>query len=72
MTEDDHDLAQALGLALAMIGTLLERERPVQRGEFSRLLAMLACVTSETSSEQGQILSMWATMTEKGLSARPN
>jgi hypothetical protein len=72
VTDDEHDLVQALGLALAMIGALLECERPIPRGEFGRLLTMLAGVTSENSSEQGQILSTWATLAEKAHSARQN
>jgi hypothetical protein len=72
VTKDDYDLMQALGLALAMIGALLEREGPIPRGEFSRLLAVLAGVTSENSNEQGEILSGWAALAEKAHTARPN
>jgi hypothetical protein len=57
---DDHDLIQAHGLALALVGQLLEREQPIPRGEFSRYLAVLAEVTRETSERQGAILSTWA------------
>lgn len=72
MIEDDHDLMQALGLALAMVGALLERDRPIQRGEFSRLLGLLARVTKEKSYEQGEILSAWATLAGRAHTARQN
>jgi hypothetical protein len=64
---EEQDLVQALGLALAMVGALLEREQPIPRGEFSRLLAVLAEVTRESEDRQGAILSDWA-----ALAARAN
>jgi hypothetical protein len=57
---DDQDLIQAQGLALALVGQLLEREQPIPRGEFGRYLAVLAEVTRETNERQGAILSTWA------------
>jgi len=59
---EEQDLVQALGLALAMVGALLERDQPIPRGEFSRLLAVLAEVTRESEDRQGEILSAWATL----------
>jgi hypothetical protein len=59
----DLDLVRAQGLALAMVGALLERSGVTPRGEFSQHLAMLAVITSETSAAQGEILGLWAAMT---------
>lgn len=62
---DEHDLIQAQGLALALVGQLLERDQPIPRGEFSRYLAVLAEVTRETSGPQGAILSTWAELAQR-------
>ena len=56
------ELVRAEGLALALIGTLLESRGVVARGEFSRLLGLLATVTAETEEVEGQILAVWASM----------
>jgi len=55
-----HDLIQAQGLALALVGSLLERDEPVRRGEFGRYLTVLAEVARESSDRQAEILSAWA------------
>ena len=57
---DDHDLVEAQGLALALVGRLLERQQPIPPGEFSRYLTVLAEVTRETSERQSAILAVWA------------
>ncbi len=59
----DLDLIRAQGLALAMVGALLERSGVTPCGEFSQHLAMLAVITGETSAAQGEILGLWAAMT---------
>lgn len=56
------DLIRAQGLALALVGGLLEGEGVVARGEFGALLGMLAAVTAETNRAQGRILAAWAAM----------
>jgi hypothetical protein len=66
---DDQDLIQAQGLALALVGSLLERDAAVPRGEFSRYLAVLADVTRETSDRQAEILSAWAELALKASAA---
>jgi hypothetical protein len=66
---DDPDLIQAQGLALALVGSLLERDQPVPRGEFGRYLAVLADVTRETSDRQAEILSAWAELAFKASAA---
>lgn len=58
----DDDIIQALGLALAIVGSLLERKGRIPHGEFSRCLALLADVTDESNGRQGQILSEWANL----------
>ncbi len=58
----DMDLVRAQGLALSLIGSLLERGGVIESGEFSRLLGLLAAVTHETDERQGDILAMWASL----------
>ncbi len=60
--ELDLDLVRAHGVALALIGKLLEGAGSIPSGEFSRLLGLLAVVTSETEVRQGDILAVWASM----------
>jgi hypothetical protein len=57
---DRSDLIQATGLALALVGSLMEVGKVLPRGEFSRHLANLANVTNETDAAQGDILDRWA------------
>lgn len=57
---DRSDLIQAAGLALALVGSLMEANKVLPRGEFSRHLANLASVTHETDEAQGDILDRWA------------
>ena len=71
---DDMDLepiVRAQGIALALVGTLLERPAGgVPKGEFSRLLGLMATLTDETDPEAGEILAAWtvvATATAKSL-----
>lgn len=59
---DTGDLVQALGLAVAMMGAMMEGARVVPRGEVGRKLAMLASVTRETEPVQADILKQWAVM----------
>jgi len=66
---DDDDLIQAHGLALALVGSLLERDEPVPRGEFGRYLAVLAGVTRESNGRQAEILSAWAELAFKASAA---
>lgn len=70
---DDADLAQATGLALALVGVLMEGHGVLKRGEFSRHLANLAIVTRETDADQGDLLSRWAATAAQvgGISRRP-
>jgi hypothetical protein len=56
------DLVCAQGLALALVGALLEGDGVVAKGEFSRLLGTLAVVTAETNGAQGDILAAWSAM----------
>ena len=57
---DTDDLAQATGLAVALLGALLESAHKLPKGEFSRHMANLASVTRETAREQSYILNEWA------------
>lgn len=65
----DSDLVQAQGLALALVGSLLERDEPIPRGEFSRYLSVLAEVTRETSERQADMLAAWAELALKASAA---
>ena len=56
------DPVRAQGLALAMVGSLLERRAPMAAGEFGHHLALLAAITGETSRAEGEILAMWAAL----------
>lgn len=54
------DLVEATGLAIALIGSLLEGRGLLPKGEFSRHLANLGQVTGETNAAQGGLLDRWA------------
>lgn len=69
---DTDDLVQATGLAIALLGSLLEGARVLPKGEFSRHMANLAIVTHETTPDQGDILDQWAAMVAQISRARPN
>lgn len=57
---DDDTLGQATGLAISMIGMLLEGRDVLPKGEFSRRIANLAHVTGEVDPAQGDLLQRWA------------
>lgn len=57
---DNSDPVHATGLAISLIGVLLEGRDVLPRGEFSRHMANLARVTSEVEPAQGDILEGWA------------
>lgn len=69
---DVDDLVQATGLAISLLGSLLEAADVLPDGEFSRHLANLASVTRETASEQGDILDQWAAVADLISRARQN
>lgn len=69
---DTDDLAQATGLAVALLGALLENAHKLPKGEFSRHMANLASVTHETAPEQGYILDQWAAIATQVSHGRPN
>jgi len=56
------DLVRAHGVALALIGHLLERHGLAPAGEFGALLGLMATVTGEDYPQQGDILAMWSDM----------
>jgi len=60
--EANIDLVRAHGVALALIGRLLERHGVAPVGEFGALLGLMATVTDEAYPEQGEILAMWSNM----------
>jgi hypothetical protein len=49
-------------VAFALVGMLLEGAAIVERGEFGRLLGLMASITGEASAGPGEILSLWAAM----------
>ena len=53
---------RAQGVALALVGTLLEREGIVPVGELARLLGLLAVLSAETDKAQGDVLAVWAAL----------
>lgn len=57
---ENSELVQATGLAISLIGMLLEGREVLARGEFSRHIANLAHVTGEIDAAQGDILERWA------------
>lgn len=57
---ENSELVQATGLAISMIGMLLEGREVLPKGEFSRHIANLAHVTGEIDPGQGDILERWA------------
>lgn len=59
---EDSDLAEATGLAIALIGSLLEGRGLLPKGEFSRHLSNLGQVTGETDAAQGGLLDRWAAL----------
>ena len=59
---EDSDLAEATGLAIALIGSLLEGRGLLPKGEFSRHLSNLGQVTGETDAAQCGLLDRWAAL----------
>ena len=59
---EDSDLVEATGLAIALIGSLLEGRGLLPKGEFSRHLSNLGQVTGETDAVQGGLLDRWAAL----------
>lgn len=57
---DNSDLVHATGLAISLIGMLLEGRELLPKGEFNRHMANLARVTAEVEPAQGDILEGWA------------
>lgn len=57
---EHNDLVQATGLAIALIGSLLEGRGLLPKGEFNRHLANLGQITGETDAAQGELLDGWA------------
>ena len=51
---------RAQGIALALIGSILERKGGLPSGEFSRLLGLIGAATAETDREAGDLLGVWA------------
>ncbi|RZL82601.1 MAG: hypothetical protein EOP66_04735 [Sphingomonas sp.] len=53
-------LVQAHGDWLALLATILERERVITGAELARTLSEFAAHTAEDRPAEGQILSFWA------------
>ncbi len=56
----DNELVEAMGLALATIASLIERDAPVPKGELGRCLALLAAASDASTPGQREILETWA------------
>lgn len=70
MADTDHgELVQATGMALSLIGMLLEGRAVLPKGEFSRHIANLAVVTREVDGAQADILARWAAISAEISSA---
>ena len=57
---EQSELVRATGLAVALIGLLLEGHAVLSKGEFSRHIANLALITGEDDPLPGEILTHWA------------
>lgn len=56
----DPTLVRAMGGALAVIGTLMERPGSTSVQEISDMLGIYGAITAETANDEGLILSYWA------------
>ena len=71
MDVDDLNLepiVRAQGVALALIGALLERRAELPAGEFSRLLGIMSVATADADPEAGEILAAWTAIARARLS----
>lgn len=55
-------IVRAIGGALVVLSSLMERQGAVSAEEFSRILGTYAVVTDETAKDEGLILGYWAGM----------
>lgn len=55
----DPALVRAIGGALAVFATVMQRSDPVPLGEIARLLGIYAVLSSETCQQEGLILGCW-------------
>ena len=53
-------LVRAIGSALAVFATLMQRGGTVPLDEMARMLGIYSVVTSETSPQEGLLLGCWA------------
>lgn len=53
-------IVRAIGGALVVLSSLMERQGTVSAEEFSRILGTYAVVTDETARDEGLILGYWA------------
>ena len=58
-------LVQAHGDWLALLATILERERVITGAELARTLSEFAAHTAEDRPAEGQILSFWASRLDR-------
>jgi hypothetical protein len=56
----DNELVGAMGLALAVIASLIERDAPIPKGEVGRCLSLIAQASGTSASAQREILESWA------------
>jgi hypothetical protein len=57
---DLDPMVRAQGIALAVVGSILERKGGLPTGEFSRLLGLIGAATAETDPEAGNLLGVWS------------
>jgi len=61
----DPDLTSAVGLALAVVAALIERDGRVPKGEVARCLALLAENASPRRPGQREILEAWTALVSR-------
>lgn len=52
-------IVRAQGIALSLIGAVLERQGGLPKGEFSQLLGLMSTLTAETDTDAADILAAW-------------
>lgn len=53
----ESELVEAVGVALAVVASLIERETPIPKGEVGRCLALMAAASDKPG--QRQLLESW-------------
>jgi len=52
-------IVRAQGVALSLIGAVLERQGGLPKGEFAQMLGLMSTLTAETDTDAADILAAW-------------